>query len=141
MAGRHFINARRCPRGCLWLHGYKSCPGCGAATTAVKISARAALISHTVVRVNPSGAPITLGVARARGGAATLCIVEGNVRGNGYERVTLVLKNGRYRALTGHTRSGHRRRRRRALSAPARSRARFKGRSRRYAIRANYKKN
>jgi hypothetical protein len=59
----------------------------------------ARIISHTVVRVNPTGSPVHLGVARTHAGATTLCIIHGEMRGNGRDRVRLVLRGGRYHAL------------------------------------------
>ena len=53
--------------------------------------ARAArLVLVTTVRVNPSGTPFRLGMAiERRGRARVLCVVEGAVRGLGYDRVLL----------------------------------------------------
>jgi hypothetical protein len=55
------------------------------------VRARAArLVLVTTVRVNPSGAPFRLGVAiEGCGRARVLCVVEGAVRGLGYDRVLL----------------------------------------------------
>lgn len=136
MARDRFIVARRCREGCLWLYPYDRCPKCKTATTPVKTSALAFLTSHTVVRVNPGGTPITLGVARAAGGAATLCAVDGEVRGNGFEKVRLVVEDGRYRALTPGVRRG----RDRLRGARGRRKVRFKDRRRRYASRGGCRK-
>ena len=107
MALNRHILARRCLKGCIWLHEYDDCPNCGGRLVEVKIPSRATLISNTTVRVNPSGSPIRLGVARAAGGATTLCIIEGKVRGYGRDRVHLVLRNGRYHALARGARLVH----------------------------------
>jgi uncharacterized OB-fold protein len=105
MAGRTGrITARRCAEGTLYLHDHDTCPVCGSPLVGVRIPSAARLISHTVVRVNPSGEPFRLGVAVAAAGAATLCIVEGDIRGNGRDRVTLVLRDGRYHALAARAR-------------------------------------
>jgi hypothetical protein len=64
----------------------------------VRIPARARLVAHTTVRVNPTGVPYRLGVAVTDRGAATLCVIEGEIRGNGRDRVTLVERNGRFYA-------------------------------------------
>lgn len=93
------IPAHRCPNGCLWLYEHLYCPNCRAKLERVNIASTALLVSHTTVRVNPAGVPIRLGVARTTAGAATLCIVHGAVRGNGRDRVVLVLRDGRYHAL------------------------------------------
>lgn len=93
------IVAGRCPEGSLYLHEHGACPVCGGPLTPVRIRSRAILVSHTTVRVSPTGEPYRLGVAVAVGGAATLCVVEGRIRGNGRDRVTLELRNGRYHAV------------------------------------------
>ncbi len=55
----------------------------------------ARLVLVTTVRVNPSGAPFRLGVAVERcGRARVLCVVEGAVRGLGYDRVVLEDRDG-----------------------------------------------
>lgn len=55
----------------------------------------ARLVLVTTVRVNPSGAPFRLGVAVKRSGRErVLCVVEGAVRGLGYDRVVLEERNG-----------------------------------------------
>lgn len=100
---RH-LTALRCPEGKLYLHAHDRCPACGAPLTRVRIPSAATLVSHTTVRVNPSGEAFGLGVAVTGGGAATLCIVEGNVRGHGRDRVRLVLRDGRYHALAAGAR-------------------------------------
>ena len=46
-----------------------------------------------------TGEPFRLGVAVTREGARTLCVVEGQVRGSGYDRVVLVREGVRYMAL------------------------------------------
>jgi uncharacterized OB-fold protein len=96
--GRHIV-AHRCANGCLWLYKHDDCPDCGLPLVATRIRSDATLISHTVVRVNPSGTPVRLGVARAAAGAMTLCIVHGEIRGNGRDRVRLVDIGGRFHAL------------------------------------------
>jgi uncharacterized OB-fold protein len=106
------IHAYRCRDGTLYLHPHHSCPACGGRLVRVRIDPRARLVSHTTVRVNPSGEPLRLGVAVTDAGAATLCIVEGSLRGHGRDRVRLVLRDGRYHALAAGarlTRSGARR--------------------------------
>lgn len=92
------INALRCPRGRLYLYAHDICPCCGGRLTPVRIPSRARLVAHTTVRVNPSGVPYRLGVAVTASGAATLCVVEGEIRGNGRDRVTLVERGGRFHA-------------------------------------------
>jgi len=88
-----------CRNGHLWLYGHQNCPDCGAPLTETSIASDARLVSHTVVRVNPTGRPIHLGVAQTAPGAKTLCIIAGRIRGNGRDRVRLVKRHGRYHAL------------------------------------------
>jgi uncharacterized OB-fold protein len=94
-----FITASRCRLGCLWLHEHDDCPDCGGRLTPVRIPCEATLISDTVVRVNPSGSPIHLAVAKTSTGASTLCVVDGPVRGNGRDKVRLVFRDGKYHAV------------------------------------------
>ena len=55
----------------------------------------ARLVLVTTVRVNPSGAPFRLGLAiERRGRGRVLCVVEGAVRGLGYDRVVLEERDG-----------------------------------------------
>jgi len=55
----------------------------------------ARLVLVTTVRINPTGAPFRLGVAVMRSGRArVLCVVEGAVRGLGYDRVVLEERGG-----------------------------------------------
>lgn len=101
-----FITAHRCPQGCLWLYEHEDCPGCGGRLAPVRISCEAIVVSDTVVRVNPAGTPIHLGVARTSTGATTLCVIDGPIRGNGRDRVYLEVHDGKYHAVT---RNRHRR--------------------------------
>lgn len=61
----------------------------------MKHAREARLVLVTTVRVNPSGAPFRLGVAiEGCGRARVLCVVEGAVRGLGYDRVVLEERGG-----------------------------------------------
>jgi hypothetical protein len=61
----------------------------------VKSARTARLVLVTTVRVNPSGAPFRLGVAVARRGRErVICVVEGALRGLGYDRVLLEERDG-----------------------------------------------
>lgn len=103
MRGRTVV-AYRCRNGCLWMYRHEDCPECGAPLAPTRIPDDATIISHTVVRVNPSGTPVALGVARTRAGATTLCVVRGRVRGNGRDRVRLVTVDGNFHALASGSR-------------------------------------
>ena len=94
------ITAWRCDNGHLWLYGHGECPDCGCPLSDTLIGSDARIVTHTVVRINPTGRPIHLGVAKTAAGATTLCIITGRIRGNGHDRVRLVLRDGRYHALT-----------------------------------------
>jgi uncharacterized OB-fold protein len=93
-----------CRNGHRWLYGHNNCPDCGEPLAETLIASDARLISHTVVRVNPTGRPIRLGVAETASGATTLCIITGRIRGNGRDHVRLVLRDGRYHALASGSR-------------------------------------
>jgi hypothetical protein len=61
----------------------------------VRVAPGARLIAHTTVRVNPAGRPFVLGLAVTRcGRARTLCVVEGEIRGNGRDAVRLCNERG-----------------------------------------------
>jgi uncharacterized OB-fold protein len=94
-----YIIAHRCRNGCLWLHAHEDCPHCGGRLTPTRIPNDAVVVSNTVVRVNPTGSPVQLGVARTSTGATTLCIIHGAIRGNGRDRVRLFMSGGRFHAL------------------------------------------
>lgn len=86
------------------MHDHGKCPRCGGALSPARIGSGARIVSHTVVRVNPTGSPIHLGVARTDSGATTLCVIHGDIRGNGRDRVRLVVRDGRYHALARRAR-------------------------------------
>ena len=106
MNRNRFVDAWRCPGGHLWMYRHGECPECGKRLIGVAIGSGAKIVSHTVVRVNPTGSPIRLGVAVTSAGAATLCVIDGRIRGNGRDRVTLVTRNGRFHAVTRFNRPG-----------------------------------
>ena len=89
----------RCTRGHVFLHVHAECPECTATLAPTRVGAAAKLVACTTVRVTPSGEPFRLGVAVTREGARTLCVVEGRVRGGGYDRIVLVRAGERYLAL------------------------------------------
>jgi len=99
MKSGRYVVAYRCGNGCLWLYHHDDCPECGNLLVPTRIPNRATVIAHTVVRVNPSGSPVHLGIAKTNSGATTLCILRGQIRGNGRDRVRLVAIDGRFHAL------------------------------------------
>lgn len=93
------IAAFRCREGHCFLNRYPLCPACGNRFFPISLPAHARLLAHTIVRVNPSGTPFMLGIARMPSGATTLCVVHGSVRGTGRDRVLLRYRNNRFHAL------------------------------------------
>jgi uncharacterized OB-fold protein len=105
MADRHrYVTGWRCADGHLWLYEHGECPECGGPLSAASIRSEARIVTHTVVRVNPTGVPIRLGVAVTHAGASTLCIIRGRLRGNGRDRARLVNRGGKFHALCPHHR-------------------------------------
>jgi uncharacterized OB-fold protein len=100
MADRfRYITGWRCRDGHLWLYDHDECPECGGRLAEVSTRSEATIVTHTVVRVNPTGVPIRLGVAVTTTGASTLCIIRGRLRGNGRDRARLMVRGGRFHAL------------------------------------------
>ena len=94
-AGHPHLAAWRCHRGHVHLHVAARCPACGGRLQSVRVAPGARLIALTTVRVNPSGRPFVLGLAVTRcGRARTLCVVEGEIRGNGRDAVRLCNERG-----------------------------------------------
>lgn len=93
------VTAYHCPQGRVFLHRHESCPHCRGRLSEFPVRSTAVLVSHTTVHVNPTGHPIRLGVAQVRPGLRTLCVVQGEIRGNGRDRITLVRRDGRFVAL------------------------------------------
>jgi uncharacterized OB-fold protein len=83
------IPAFRCVNGHFFLHAHDACLDCGGPLRATRVSAEGHLLTHTTVLVNPSGEPHMLGIAKAKCGAKTLCIIRGSIRGTGRDRVRL----------------------------------------------------
>ncbi|MGD8415263.1 MAG: hypothetical protein PVF33_13570 [Candidatus Latescibacterota bacterium] len=107
MRSGRFLTAFRCGNGCIWLYPHDDCPDCGVRLVPTRIPNEAQVIAHTVVRVNPSGKPVHLGVAKTTSGASTLCVLRGRIRGNGRDRVRLITVDGRIHALArGHRLTG-----------------------------------
>jgi uncharacterized OB-fold protein len=98
MTGSRRLDGWRCQRGHVFLHRHRECPACGERLSATRVGVEAHLRSCTTVRVNPSGEPFRLGIAVTREGASTLCVVEGRVRGSGYDAVRLAVDDGRFTA-------------------------------------------
>jgi uncharacterized OB-fold protein len=71
------LTVHRCENFHAYFHAHESCPICALRLIAVDVPPDALLVSHTVVRVSPSGIPFALGLARLECGAQTLCIIDG----------------------------------------------------------------
>ena len=73
------IEVYTCPNGHAFFVTDDACPKCGEPLETTTAEPIARLISHTTVRVNPTGRPFVLGIAEIDNGAKTLCIVEGEL--------------------------------------------------------------
>ena len=102
---RRPLNAWRCHCGAAYLFEHPACPSCGGRLQPTRIADAARLLTHTTVRVNPTGSPYRIGVAATSCGATTLCVIDGDIRGTGYERVRLELRDGRYHAVAANART------------------------------------
>jgi hypothetical protein len=58
----------------------------------------AELVSHTFVRVSPTGSSFALGLARTASGAQTLCIIEGGIGKDPGRKVVISKRDGLYYA-------------------------------------------
>ena len=83
---------------------HRTCPRCGAPTTRTDSPPDAVLVSHTTVRVSPSGAPFRLGLARVASGAQTLCLIEGELGSTPVSEVVIEERGGLYYARPRSTR-------------------------------------
>ena len=102
------LDAWRCERGHVHLHGGALCHACARPLRPVRVAADARLLAATTVHVNPGGRPFVLGVAVTRcGRARTLCVVEGALRKNGRDAIRLRNENGvivaRAAGVRGHS--------------------------------------
>lgn len=69
------IIIHRCASGHEYFYRHARCPACDTPLEETWVDASATLVGSTTVRVNPSGAPFHLGLARLVTGATTLCIL------------------------------------------------------------------
>ena len=88
----------RCDRSHTFFFAHQICPLCGAALGETESPPDGVLVSHTTVRVSPTGAPFRLGLARVACGAQTLCIIEGEIGTDPGEEVVIHEKGGLYYA-------------------------------------------
>jgi len=88
----------RCRGSHTFFFAHKNCPFCGANLEEIESQPDAVLVSHTTVRVSPTGTPFRLGLARVACGAQTLCIVEGEIGTAPGAEVVIVKKGGLHHA-------------------------------------------
>jgi uncharacterized OB-fold protein len=91
------ITAFRCDNGHAFLYPHSDCPVCRCSVRAAECNGAATLVSHTIVRVSPSGRQLRLGLAEIENGAKTLCIIDDTVDTNTAE-IDVYLEDGLYRA-------------------------------------------
>ena len=84
------ITLYRCGEDHIHFHPHSRCPVCDGLLFPVSCRGIGTLICRTKIEITPSGKSLTLGIARHKSGAKTLCRVVGNVRGNGNERVSMI---------------------------------------------------
>lgn len=70
------IPLHRCANGHEYFYRHARCPACDAPLEEGVVDGAAILAGYTTVRVNPSGKPFRLGLARIASGAATLCLID-----------------------------------------------------------------
>jgi uncharacterized OB-fold protein len=88
----------RCESSHTFFFPHRTCPLCGAPTREIDSPPEGVLISHTTVRVSPTGTSFWLGLARVACGAQTLCIVEGEIGSEPEEKVVIFKRGGLYHA-------------------------------------------
>jgi len=92
------LTLRRCGNSHAFFFAYDSCPVCGGPLEEFASAPEAELVSHTVVRVSPTGSAFALGLARASCGAQTLCIIEDGVDNAPEKDVIITERGGLYYA-------------------------------------------
>jgi uncharacterized OB-fold protein len=92
------LTLQRCANSHAFFLVFASCPLCGGKLESFSSPPDAVLISHTVVRVSPTGSPFALGLARAASGAQTLCIIENGVESDPGSDVVITKRDGLYYA-------------------------------------------
>lgn len=99
-SGNGELTIHRCGEGHAFFYPHGQCPVCGAATHTAARGPAATIISHTIVRVSPSGQAFRLGLAEISCGAKTLCIIDDGVELNAIDTggVLLYLTDGLYHA-------------------------------------------
>lgn len=91
----------RCDRGHAFFYPHDACPICRSALDEITREPHASLVSHTTVRVSPTGAVFRLGLARTPDGAKTLCILDDRMNPDSDDGVIIVQENGLFYALPG----------------------------------------
>jgi uncharacterized OB-fold protein len=86
----------QCATGHAFFYHHDICPTCGNTLRETQTSPDAWLVSSTTIRVNPTGNPLCLGLARVENGAKTLCIIEDQI--GDQTPVVIYVKDGLYHA-------------------------------------------
>ena len=93
----------RCGRGHAFFYAHDVCPICRSALDEITREPHASLVSHTTVRVSPTGSVFRLGLARTPDGAKTLCILDDQTNPDRDDGVIIVQFNGLFYALPGRS--------------------------------------
>ena len=91
----------RCDQGHAFFCPHDMCPICRSKLDEITREPHASLISHTTVRVSPTGSVFRLGIARTPDGAKTLCILGDDTDPDRNDGVIIVQENGLFYALPG----------------------------------------
>lgn len=93
----------RCGRGHAFFYAHDVCPICRSALDKITRDPHASLVSHTTVRVSPTGSVFRLGLARTPDGAKTLCILDDHTDPDRNDDVIIVQDDGLFYALPGRS--------------------------------------
>ena len=97
---RRQIAVRRCANGHAFLHAHECCTVCGEPLAITQEPATAVLVAQTIVRVNPTGDPYRLGIAKTPSGAKTLCRIDDDVPSTDGAAIGLERRGDLYHATT-----------------------------------------
>lgn len=89
----------RCGNKHAFFYPHTKCPVCSSKLAEIRRGPDATLVSHTTVRVSPTGSVFRLGLARTPDGAKTLCILGERLDPDRGDEVTIMEDNGLYYAI------------------------------------------
>jgi uncharacterized OB-fold protein len=92
------VTVHVCGGGHAFFFAHEACPRCQKPLAAREIPAEGVLVSHTTVRVGPTGKPFRLGLARVACGAQTLCILDGQTGEDPGTELVIERRRGLYHA-------------------------------------------